>query len=547
MENYIVRTENNWAESTVELLRRWERDCQYRKKAHYKAANSFGWKNKLFSIPVIIISTVIGSLSFIHPSFTDTSPSDCTPSRMLQMDPPSCNCVFYMNGASDIDINLCWKSGGQCFPPNSGDGLCPGDMLACTTLSSPTASPSLNPSPFPSAPPISECFWENYNSDNIIPEASYCDNKIVEYQSTFYKSTLSEVDKLVCDRDVNFVDSTAYHQFPMVDGITTQSEAEAWCVEHDEGYGIFYQQWVDGQIICMVLIESPNNMVVHGAHTFGGVCLSDDILNNPTQTYINNCGGEDQIAVDMYDGNCALVADCVTACPGIIGGYHLQTQGFFDCACCYNYWEGCSWGECSGESSAPPPTPTISSVTPISEPTNAPTNIPTNAPTNVPTNAPTNVPTYAPTYAPTNVPTYAPTNVPTNAPTNVPTNAPTNVPTYAPIAETINMNYASYIIGAFNMIIAILSALHAFLKYDALEDRHHQYSRHFGNLKLDIETLLCKSESHRGDSIATMENFKTKYSVLMNNAPDLPSRLEQNCMDIACMGATTKRVEIELT
>jgi len=109
------------------------------------------------------------------------------------------------------------------------------------------------------------------------------------------------------------------------------------------------------------------------------------------------------------------------------------------------------------------------------------------------------------------------------------------------------MNYASYIIGTFNMIIAILSALHAFLKYDALEDRHHQYSRHFGNLKLDIETLLCKSESHRGDSIATMENFKTKYSVLMNNAPDLPSRLEQNCMDIACMGTTTKPVEIELT
>ena len=32
---------NDWAESTVELLRRWERDCQFRKKAHYKAANSF--------------------------------------------------------------------------------------------------------------------------------------------------------------------------------------------------------------------------------------------------------------------------------------------------------------------------------------------------------------------------------------------------------------------------------------------------------------------------------------------------------------------------
>ena len=84
MENYVVRKENDWAEATVELLRRWERDCQFRKKAHYKASNSFGWKNKLFSIPVIVISTVLGSLSFIHPSFTSTTSVDCTSSRMLQ-------------------------------------------------------------------------------------------------------------------------------------------------------------------------------------------------------------------------------------------------------------------------------------------------------------------------------------------------------------------------------------------------------------------------------------------------------------------------------
>ena len=476
MENYIVRKENDWAEATVELLRRWERDCQFRKKAHYKAANSFGWKNKLFSIPVIVISTILGSLSFIHPSFTGTSaPVDCPPpSRMLQS-------------------------------------------------ISPTSSPT------------TECIWENYNSDNLITEPPYCDNSIIKFQNTYYKSTISEIDELVCDRDVNFVASTLYNQFPVAAGITTQADAEAWCVEQDEGYGIFYQKWVDGQIICMILAESPDSVVLHGFHLFGGVCLSSGILDNPTQTYINNCGGDDQTVVDIYNGNCALITDCATACPGILGGYDLQTMGFMDCACCYDYWTGCSWGECSGlVGSSPPPTPTIHL-----------TDSPVHTPTPSPTNAPTKLPTSALRRCllmhrrkfllmhlrrclqecPQKHRLYHPTNSPTG---------------------TENFSYASYIVGAFNMVIAILSALHTFLKYDALEDRHHQYSRHFGNLKLDIETLLCKPKSHRGDSTAIMENFKTKYSVLMNNAPDLPSRLEQNCMDRTCI-VTTKPSEIELT
>ena len=72
------------------------------------------------------------------------------------------------------------------------------------------------------------------------------------------------------------------------------------------------------------------------------------------------------------------------------------------------------------------------------------------------------------------------------------------------------------------MIIAVLSALHTFLKYDALEDRHHQYSRHFANLQVDLETLLAKSPITRGDPITVVERYKTKYTVLINNAHDLP-------------------------
>ena len=89
-----------------------------------------------------------------------------------------------------------------------------------------------------------------------------------------------------------------------------------------------------------------------------------------------------------------------------------------------------------------------------------------------------------------------------------------------------------YIIGAFNMMIAVLSALHTFLKYDALEDRHHQYSRHFGNLQVDLETLLAKPVEQRGNAGTMVERYKIKYTVLINNAPDLSESLERSCCTI---------------
>ena len=112
--------------------------------------------------------------------------------------------------------------------------------------------------------------------------------------------------------------------------------------------------------------------------------------------------------------------------------------------------------------------------------------------------------------------------------------------------ENNDVSYISYIIGAFNMFVAILSAVHTFLKFDTLADRHQQYSRHFGNLQVDIETLLCLPESQRGDAGGSIENFKTKYSVLMNNAPELSVKLEQYCIDGIPVATQVHNVEIEL-
>ena len=173
--------------------------------------------------------------------------------------------------------------------------------------------------------------WEKYEGD-IIDTSPYCDNSLVKFDNDYYKSSLTSVSELECDRDVNFVGDTVYNQFAVAEDITTESEAEAWCVEQDEGHGVFYQKWVDGQIICMVLAEPPNNVILHGQHLFGGVCLSTGLLNNPTQTYIYECG-DSSTQLDIYNGNCGIIPICALSCPGIVGGYDIQTMGFMDCGC----------------------------------------------------------------------------------------------------------------------------------------------------------------------------------------------------------------------
>ena len=75
--------DNGWSENAVHLLRKWERTCTKRKHYHYKASNKYGWHNKFLSIPIILISTIMGSLSFIHPSFLDNTTCSTQDSRLL--------------------------------------------------------------------------------------------------------------------------------------------------------------------------------------------------------------------------------------------------------------------------------------------------------------------------------------------------------------------------------------------------------------------------------------------------------------------------------
>ena len=71
MEENKIIYKTDWTNGTTNLLNKWEKICKKRKHAHHAAAGSYGWKNKLLSLPIILISTILGSLSFMHAGVVD--------------------------------------------------------------------------------------------------------------------------------------------------------------------------------------------------------------------------------------------------------------------------------------------------------------------------------------------------------------------------------------------------------------------------------------------------------------------------------------------
>ena len=453
--NVILKDDNEWCEGTILLLNKWERVCKYRKKAHATSARSYGWKNKFLSIPTILISTILGSLSFIHPSFMGNTSSG---SRMLS--------------ARNLQ--------------------------------------TISPTP--------ECGWGTMeNEDDIITTYPYCDNSIINYNDEYYQSSLSEVQILMCDQNVNWVDGYSFTLYDVPMEQFTQDLVERWCIEKDQGNGIFYQRYADtGETKCGSYDEYMEGSapIKHTQHLFGGVCLRPSLIEQHSVIYIKRC--ESTSLEEITNGDCTEVCGGAEGvCPDI--GIGPESLAFWDCECCYSYWGGCSFDVCwdwcypncdNIQNPPPSPFPIVSTTTP----TYTPTNIPVPFPTRIPTSHPTLMPTYTPSKQPTLRATT------TSSPTTSTASSSTH--------------YVSYIIGVFNMVIAILSALHTFLKYDTLEDRHNQYSRHFGNLKVDLETLLAKPIAQRGSAGTMIERYKTKYTVLINNAPELAESLEQSCCGV---------------
>ena len=110
MEENKIIYKTDWTPGTTKLLNKWEKICKKRKHAHHAAAGSYGWKNKLLSLPIILISTVLGSLSFIHSCDDNQTNSRQLSLRNLQPEWPACVCNSYLNGATSSESDLCMKA-----------------------------------------------------------------------------------------------------------------------------------------------------------------------------------------------------------------------------------------------------------------------------------------------------------------------------------------------------------------------------------------------------------------------------------------------------
>ena len=108
---------------------------------------------------------------------------------------------------------------------------------------------------------------------------------------------------------------------------------------------------------------------------------------------------------------------------------------------------------------------------------------------------------------------------------------PTTAPTIAPDESSSSPITIPYIIGGLNMTVALLSAIQSFLNYNSAQDRHERYARLFASLEVDLDTLFAKPPSQRGNTSALVDKYKARYTMLLNNAPTLSTKIIQKIDD----------------
>ena len=638
--NVIIRKNSDWSEGAVGLLGKWERICTFRKKAHYSASNDYGWKNKFLSIPIIVISTILGSLSFIHPSFIDKAacsrrlspdgyvpdlyngPADCCTHSAPWDDPFTLmcqTCAYDVLGEGQTGITYKWydddaiqfqltcsaNSGSSvfCSGQNNQNGGSPWYTANCEetclltptfnptktpttaapTTANPTATPT--PSPTPTACANNCCIsgpdmwrsdasptipgwsvespyldhtngglWKKDQCEDMCRTDSQCNSWMWRNSaSSCYLSTYAELREYRPNPGYNdhhphefwrgcitpaFSPTKAPTKTPTTFSPSSPSErCENYCQNSCAQFGspennVSECQGCDSSKACHPGASNYNSVeawcAFYACDSVNSRCdnwrctlpsYAPTTTKTPTTTpttspttspsppFEGKSGksGDSEGDGDGDGDGDGSEEECAPGCPDDWPGDGVCDESCFNSACNYDD------GDC---------------------PTTAPTNLPT---TSSPTQQPSRQPTQQPSREPTQQPSRQPTQQPSREPTRQPTAQSASYMQGGATARSIEENGASstllfpYIIGAFNMIIAILSALHTFLKYDALEDRHQQYSRHFGNLQVDLETLLAKPVEQRGSAGTMVERYKIKYAVLINNAPDLPENLERRC------------------
>jgi hypothetical protein len=78
--------------------------------------------------------------------------------------------------------------------------------------------------------------------------------------------------------------------------------------------------------------------------------------------------------------------------------------------------------------------------------------------------------------------------------------------------------------GLLSMAAATLSSLYTFLNYGGLAERHRTAAVKYGNLRREVEQLLCFLEG-KTDLDATMKEVRIKWDAVDLEAPEIPQKI----------------------
>jgi hypothetical protein len=91
-------------------------------------------------------------------------------------------------------------------------------------------------------------------------------------------------------------------------------------------------------------------------------------------------------------------------------------------------------------------------------------------------------------------------------------------------ASNTNSVALQVLAGLLSMAAAVLSSLHTFLNYGELAERHRNVAVKYGNLRREIEQLLCFMDAQT-DLDATMKDIRTRWDAIDLEAPDIPQKI----------------------
>lgn len=81
--------------------------------------------------------------------------------------------------------------------------------------------------------------------------------------------------------------------------------------------------------------------------------------------------------------------------------------------------------------------------------------------------------------------------------------------------------------GVLSVFAAIFSSLQTFLNYGELAERHRNVSVKYGNLRREIEELLCFMDA-KSDLEAVMKDIRVRWDAVDLEAPSIPQKIHDS-------------------